>query len=111
MARASWNIQAFVWVVVPLHQMAPRLDTSSSVPVEEDETFLNIKRAILALLDDGDVAKAPSTRRKVFNTKLTRTALLWGRFVKKVWLFMRNDSTGRFCSCKISAIDASSGHL
>ena len=93
-----------------------RIGRTSAHPVtvyrrEEDETFLNIKRAFLSLLDDGEVAKAPSTKHKVYNTKLPRTALLWGRFVKKVWLFMRNDSSGRFCSCKISAIDASSGDL
>ena len=72
----------------------------------KDETFINIKRALIRLLDEGEAANVP-WRRRVCNAKLTRTALLWGRFVRKLLLFLRNDSAGRLCLGRSSASAAS----
>lgn len=100
------------------HQMeqrpAPRLDMRV---LEEDqdessETFLDIKNALIRLLDEGEAA-VPWRRRgfKQKNAKLPRCALVWTRLVKKLLLLICNDRTGRFCFGRISAIGASAAHL
>ena len=93
------------------HQMerrsAPRLDTRSVVADknESNDTFLDIKRALIRLLDEGEAADIP-WRRRVLNAKLPRSALIWSRFVNKCLLFLRNDRTGRLCSDRNFAIGA-----
>ena len=86
----------------------PRLGSRSVAPDKSqsnDETFLHIKKALMALIDEGEVAVAPRRRRGV-NAKLLRCALMWRRFVKKCLLFLRNHPTGRLCSGRYTAIGA-----
>jgi hypothetical protein len=76
---------------------------------DSSDNFINIKKALIRLLDEGEAVNVP-WRRRVCNAKLPRTALLWGRFVRKLRLFLRNDSTGRLCSGRRSARAASARH-
>ena len=71
----------------------------------DDKTFLDIKRALMTLLDECDVAGAPR-RRRITNTKLLRRALMWSRFVKKCLIFLRNGHTGRLGSGRCFGIAA-----
>ena len=94
------------------HQMerrsAPCRDIESVMADEEesdDKTFLDIKRALMTLLDECDVVGAPR-RRRITNTKLLRRALMWSRFVKKGLLFLRNGHTGRLGSGRCFRIAA-----
>ena len=79
-------------------RQAPRLGSrrvAADKNDNNDETFFHITRALMTLIDEGEVAVAPR-RRKVTNAKLLRCALMWTRFVKKCLLFLRNDPTGHF---------------
>ena len=101
---------------VPVHaSLCHQMDQRSGPPpgasaLEEedqeegnDKTFLAIKNALIRLLDEGEATAVPWRRGfKQKNAKLSRRALVWARFVKKMLLLMKNDP--KFCSGSISAI-------
>ena len=85
----------------PCHQMerrSPPLQDVGALEAETDqsETFIDIKNALIRLIDDEEETVPTPFKLKVRNEKLTRAALRWGRCTRKMLLFIRNDTTGRF---------------
>ena len=96
--------------VPSFHQMMrPRpLPEPRSLEADQDasDTFKDIKRALMRLLDEDDKDDVPWRRFQVRNAKLTRTALVWNRLCRKLLLLLTNDRAERLSFGRISDIGA-----
>ena len=61
---------------------------------KDDETFMRITKTLMNLFED-DAEEVGPFRRRLRNAKLTRSAVMWTRVVKKLLLLLRNGRTRR----------------
>ena len=98
----------------PCHQMElrspPLRDLKTLEEVDQSETFMDIKNALIRLIDEEETVSTPF-KLKVRNEKLTCAALRWSRCTSKMILFLRNDTAGRFRPGRVAAISEWPGQL
>ena len=66
----------------------PEVDT-------DDEAFMRITKTLMNLLEDDAEEIGLPFRHRLRNAKLSRSAVIWTRVVKKLLLLLRNDRTRR----------------
>jgi hypothetical protein len=87
---------------VPVGEMerpsTPPTAKTPEVDKDDSEIFTRITKALMTLLDGDVESDSPLFRRRVRNAKLSRSAVIWTRLVKKTLLLMRHDRAGRSLS-------------
>ena len=93
-----------------LRRSAPDLAIRGVVDSDQDENidtcFLDMRKALLRLIDEAEKDDVPWRRFRVRNAKLTRTALAWSRLCRKALLLLTNGRAEKLTFLKAFAIGA-----
>ena len=87
-------------------ELASRGIVDSDNEESNDTFFLDMRKALLRLIDEAEKDDVPWRRFRVRSAKLTRTALAWSQFCRKALLLLTNGRAEKLTCLKVFAIGA-----